>query len=241
MIKLGTSDLSKAYIGSTEVSKMYLGSELVYENNPFIIPYITDGLVFYLDGINKGGNSNKWTDLIGGRYFTYNSTYCTVKEKSVYMNGKGGLIGSSPMDFSSAGTVECCFNRPSAGGCVVFMPKGTSYLAFLVTGAGYAYKPSSNPANQYPVTRVPILTCSLHGSFGMLNGTKLTTRNTNYYNTNNTTYATLGSRGSNGYPMTGDIHSLRIYNRQLTEAEMLFNQKVDNERFELGLTLPDTI
>lgn len=46
MIKLGTSDMAKAYIGSTEVSKMYLGSELVYENAPAPLPY--DAEVEYL-------------------------------------------------------------------------------------------------------------------------------------------------------------------------------------------------
>lgn len=39
MIKLGTSDLSKAYVGSTEVSKVYLGSELVYSSAPAPLPY----------------------------------------------------------------------------------------------------------------------------------------------------------------------------------------------------------
>lgn len=37
MIKLGTSNMAKAYVGSTEVSKMYLGSDLVWENGPAYI------------------------------------------------------------------------------------------------------------------------------------------------------------------------------------------------------------
>ena len=35
----------------------------------------------------------------------------------------------------------------------------------------------------------------------------------------------------------GIIHSIRIYNRSLTLEERLYNQKVDNIRFNLGLTL----
>lgn len=50
MIKLGTSDMEKAYVGSTEVSKMYLGSELVYENAPAPLPY--DAEVEYLESVN---------------------------------------------------------------------------------------------------------------------------------------------------------------------------------------------
>lgn len=48
MIKLGSSDMSKAYVGSTEVSKVYLGSELVYQNTPPVpLPY--DAEVEYLE------------------------------------------------------------------------------------------------------------------------------------------------------------------------------------------------
>lgn len=32
--------------------------------------YIKDGLVFWLDGIDKGGEEGKWVDLVGGVEFT---------------------------------------------------------------------------------------------------------------------------------------------------------------------------
>lgn len=44
MIKLGTTGMSKAFVGSTEVSKMYLGSELVYTKE--VLPY--DAEIKYL-------------------------------------------------------------------------------------------------------------------------------------------------------------------------------------------------
>ena len=48
MIKLGTNDMAKAYVGSTEVSKMYLGSDLVYQNTPpEPLPY--DAEIEYLE------------------------------------------------------------------------------------------------------------------------------------------------------------------------------------------------
>lgn len=54
-MKLGTSDIAKAYVGSSEVSKMYLGSDLVYENTPPYdskIEYIqTDGTAYIDTGI----------------------------------------------------------------------------------------------------------------------------------------------------------------------------------------------
>lgn len=46
-------------------------------------------------------------------------------------------------------------------------------------------------------------------------------------------------RGASTYYdcLNGKIHSLRIYNRQLTEEEILYNQAIDNTRFNLGLTI----
>ena len=35
----------------------------------------------------------------------------------------------------------------------------------------------------------------------------------------------------------GKLFSVRVYSRILTQSEMLFNQSVDNTRFNLGLTL----
>lgn len=46
MIKLGTTGMTKAYVGSTEVSKVYLGSELVYSSAPTPLPY--DAEIEYL-------------------------------------------------------------------------------------------------------------------------------------------------------------------------------------------------
>ena len=47
MIKLGTSDMAKAYVGSTEVSKVYLGSDLVYNKEQEVLPY--DAEIEYLE------------------------------------------------------------------------------------------------------------------------------------------------------------------------------------------------
>lgn len=52
----------------------------------------------------------------------------------------------------------------------------------------------------------------------------------------NQTYdVVIGGRGSVTYE--GDIHSLRVYSRKLTDDEILYNQRVDNVRFNLGINL----
>ena len=46
---------------------------------------------------------------------------------------------------------------------------------------------------------------------------------------------TSGGASSNYF--TGNLYSIRVYNRKLTQEEMLKNQQVDNKRFNLLLSL----
>ena len=42
-------------------------------------------------------------------------------------------------------------------------------------------------------------------------------------------------------PLNGRIYAIRYYNRRLTDDEIIYNQRVDNVRFNLGLTLPNSV
>lgn len=97
MIKLGTSDMAKAYVGSTEVSKMYLGSELVYSKGTEVLPY--DAEVEYLEstagayidtGIKASGNLYIKTYLVD--YFSENNLgRWTFGGRNAYNNKAFGL------------------------------------------------------------------------------------------------------------------------------------------------------
>jgi hypothetical protein len=49
-------------------------------------------------------------------------------------------------------------------------------------------------------------------------------------------YIYLGKRSAGNY-FKGIIHSIRIHNRILSEEEILYNQRIDNKRFNLGLDI----
>ncbi len=52
------------------------------------------------------------------------------------------------------------------------------------------------------------------------------------------TYSYIGRRNaSSNYQATAKIHAIRIYNRHLSEAEILHNQRIDNVRYKLGLLI----
>ena len=53
----------------------------------------------------------------------------------------------------------------------------------------------------------------------------------------NKTWTRIGGRvdGSNVVTFKGDIHAIRVYNRLLTEAEILHNQNIDIQKYNIPI------
>ena len=49
--------------------------------------------------------------------------------------------------------------------------------------------------------------------------------------------ARIGGRvdGSNRVTFKGDIHAIRVYNRLLTEDEILYNQNIDIQKYNIAI------
>lgn len=200
------------------------------------LTYITDGLVYHFDGIEKGIDSTKWTDLVSGAYFTLNS-HSSTDDNSVIMDGAGYLTGSAGMAVGySLGTIEACVERTSGTSSgIVFFSSGTSGLSIIISGSGMCFAGASNC--QFALQGVDKFIWSSTNQMCVYNGTKYTSKSNNTWN-NSASVATLGGRNNGtAYYFAGKIHSIRIYNRKLTEDEMRNNQSVDNYRFNMGLSL----
>ena len=206
------------------------------------IDYITDGLVLHLDGINRGTtDASRWVDIIGGYEF-----YTADGTDAVW--GNNHLVIPKPMycdDIFTVGsarnyTLECVFaidvkkngriysNKGANGGIYSVIPglglygnnwlltntttKRTLGYATMAAGGTYCYSMNFQP--------VAVINGSIITSFG----------SADFY-TANAQHASLG------YNIQGKIYSIRIYNKMLTTDEMLSNQRVDNQRFNLGLTI----
>ena len=90
MIKLGTSDMAKAYVGSTEVSKVYLGSELVWENGPAPLPY--DAEIEYLQSSGTQYIQLTIDGVPSGTYFEVDIYF-----RPIYKNtNKYSIMSASP-------------------------------------------------------------------------------------------------------------------------------------------------
>lgn len=223
------------------------------------LAYVSDGLVFYLDGKAKGNNEGKWTDLVGGVQWTnYGAT--SVNNGWHFSDGAYMLDDGTMDSYAYANcTVEVCIDSETSGsnyfifvgaggdliGCFTQSYKGGYSITtswFIIKGTTTSSS-SSRGAIAYGsvIDGNGKFTMSLAGqnTSGYWNGVQKPTHNVSYSSDGT---AIIGKRisktaGGDSFPFTGTIHSIRIYNRLLTNAEILSNQRIDNERFNLGLTI----
>lgn len=202
-------------------------------------PYIKDGLIFWLDGINKGNDPEKWVDLIGNREFVL--TDCSFAENGIVFTQTSsgyylGSIGNSAL----TDTIECATSGLGTVMCILYPSnKNNGNFITMIHGAGTNLGWGSD-GNSYARGDVPA-NCkmiSVSNELIIANGLRRGYGSNDTWGRNTTDYTGIGYRPHKGdYHFVGTMYSVRIYNRHLTEEEMIHNQKVDNQRFNLGLTI----
>ena len=202
--------------------------------------YIQDGLVFRLDGIDKGATDGTWVDLVDGVVFT-NYSATSLDDGWAFDGSTTYLTSSASNNFLGQNedfTVEVCIVPARIVGkepVFVFSQSVNNGVLFFISGSAVTFL---QKRNTYPITRVAgsPLCVSLNLTLGMINGVNKSKNSGTDFWENNAPY--IGRRvGGNGGYFQGKIHAIRIYNKRLTEAEMLNNQRLDNTRFNLGLTI----
>lgn len=265
------------------VAKIEETLEVTYDKSKYINGYVRDGLILYLDGLDKGPDEDCWTNLMdvdnkfyniaGTNLTSYSQT--TVKLNDGYsmtLNGvtvnnnsieftsntaNSGLVGLKngnvyiPYAPYSAGTIEFCgdMNWKNASQIIIYTNSsggasgGNMMLAFSpqssVNAIAYFRNAGSvNNAFVIPngVTLPTKITISLHDDFFMMNAQKYVA-NKKHANWSTGLASGVNTRFygglSNSFISFGKYHSIRIYNRKLTEEEMMINQLNDIARFGL--------
>ena len=198
--------------------------------------YITDGLIFYLDGIDKGSTANAWTDLVGGMVLTGTATF---GDNGVTFDGVNVLHSDTELPQDSAEplyTIEVCCSDVSTKG-IVFISRNyataSAVCVNLTTGQFF----NNNSVNSLPPAVIPqTFTCSVNADARLLNGMQVTGYgNMNAWSNGGTNVGGRKWPGSITNGVVGTVHSIRVYNRRLTEEEMLHNQTIDIKRFNLNI------
>lgn len=220
------------------------------KKEPFVNPYITDGLVLHLDGIEKGSTPDAWTDLINGVVFTKRAGGVTFNSDNVQF-GSGSnncLQNTTTYDFGSSYTItiELCYRDiPTSGDRTAFYAYGTTSHSVSLQFRGgnrVAYSVGNGtPPNNGNWTAETTGTYSVSTALAMQNGVNMGFSTNKNYISRYFVGSIVGGGGRSASTvydcLNGKIHSLRIYNRHLTEEEVLHNQAIDNTRFHLGLEL----
>lgn len=227
--------------------------------------YVQDGLVFHLDGIDKGGVDGQWTDLIGGVDFPNHDAI--ELENGWQFTGGYQYLGyannaSKSLNFSpDECTVEvCCYDdsvNNAAGstysGLSLFYfgaqnSQGTNATNPIYMNLCY-YKDQRYINGMYVGNSVSVWgddyvesdsphIISMNKDRAFDNGHELNSLGATHWD------SISGGRtiGAKWHPSSqlsnfcfGKIYAIRIYNRILSANEMLQNQRVDNARFNMGV------
>lgn len=197
--------------------------------------YVQDGLVLHMDG-KTGKSGSTWTSVVGSVVFT--NSGATFNSDHVYFGGTNYLSETSfSPPASGTGTIEVVIDNEAFGqsSALVFMGRVNSGLGFGMNASKQIIWSCGATYRTRPVATLAKASFSISNSRKYQNGVSMSTSGSDYWAGRNGTNW-VGRRNTGNY-FKGKIYSIRIYDKQLTEEEVLKNLSVDNIRFQLGLTL----
>lgn len=207
---------------------------------PFDCPYVTDGLVLWLDGINKGNTPNAWDDLISG--YSFEDYYGQVVFGSDYVefaDNKNCYLYNQDFDVPryTDGTIEIVYETNIAHAQILFCPKSQLSIAYGV-GAGSVIWVKNAMAgtrpNMYKYPRFTSGSVSISLNSAYYDGAVQQNTGIDIWSDDDCASTAIGKTYyRDDRCFGGKIYCIRIYNRQLTEAEVLANYAVDRSRFSL--------
>lgn len=199
--------------------------------------YVSDGIIFWLDGIYNTANghdatSSVWEDLSGNGYdYTYGSSNI-IGDDYCNPNNDGG---SRAKQFSSAhqtairngGTIEIVMSPTSLTATYIIIPSG-NYRGTISTKSGVILFSAASPyINVEMKSGVHYYNSSYWRDGVAYQGSSITTSWSN-------AYSYLFRYNSTSYKFRGNVYAIRIYSRALSNSEMTQNWLTDKNRF--GIT-----
>lgn len=247
----------KVFKGNTEILKIFKGMNLEWEK---VIPipsadaYVQDGLVFQLDGIDKGNVEGAWVDRKAGRQFTLNN--CIVNSDNIEFNGNDSsavdndnyTLPTVPENYTievvlyyGGGTI-LSQNKNSSSGYGSPMMVALYSTAYYLTIGRKLYAVEALPEKKYMCLQA--LAKGQNNTIQVnCNGDVLATRKGTDSIIDNNFFAygrpSIGcvwtSSSDRAGQLLGKVYSIRLYNRLLTEEERYNNMVVDYMRFRIPI------
>lgn len=237
----GSGTITITADGYTQVSEpINIDGNVMGKDFTLSAGYVTDGLIMYLDGSNRGGVAGEWTDVINGVVFTL--TNCTEKTDCVGFNGSSSkgvntdnLATKIGLGDYNNSTIEVVLkpNLANTAQCV-FLTSIQSVALQINTNSRLLTTSHGQQAKCYNYAwGTSIFSVSASGTRGVANGTSLTSFN-NYVTpaVSNCLGYRLKPEGEQQF-FNGDIYAIRIYNRVLSYDEVIKNFNIDSQKYNI--------
>ena len=217
-------------------NSLLLRRRLLLDNNKIDLGYVSNGLVFQLDGIfnTKNGNdktSTIWEDLVGDNFVPIGSNTWGLN----CLNCSSNMASNKVIPYLG----ENCTME------IVYKYEGETYHQCGLKNGVPRFKGrpiSQNPWWQHNDSlRVNYTSPLAYNTFysvattrsanvckAFLNGILKATSTLNLTGNSGKSLLDIGSGAE---IMKGKVYAIRLYNRALTDEEILQNYNIDNERF----------
>lgn len=238
MIRIGETEIADITFGSTPVQQVYMGSTLVWQKGE--PDYIKNGLFLHFDGADCAGST--WTDKVSGTVLSLSGSVPSVVNGGVVFNGASVYYNTSvTLPTFSAATIE-----------VVAIHRVNDYTGRWIVGsnAGNQIWYTINTGGQQTSIRGASYTRRMSPGYNQLTTHSITTS----YNIINKVSKGNGSSDSWGYgycfsvggkitnssfgrdkACKSTVYQIRIYNRKLSQAEILYNQNIDIKKYNISI------
>ena len=246
---------NKVFNGNTEILKIFKGINLEWEK---VIPipsadaYVQAGLVFQLDGIDKGNVEGAWVDRKAGRQFTLNN--CIVNSNNIEFNGTDSeaidndnyTLPTVPENY----TIEVVLYYGGGSGILTENSTTTSYgspmmvalysTAYYFTIGRKLYAVEALPENKYMCLQAQSMgqevQVNCNGDvLAKRQGTDSIIKNDFFAYGRPSVGCVWTSSSDRAGQLLGKVYSIRLYNRLLTEEERYNNMVVDYMRFRIPI------
>lgn len=222
----------KIFKGNTEILKIFKGLTLEWEKVapiPGADAYVQDGLVFQLDGIDKGNVEGAWVDRKAGKEFTLKN--CIVNSDNIEFNGTNSqAVLYQLLNFGTTTTVEAVYTKETKDCIIIYSGNNVQLMAFDDDGNRKAQFYGNQAIGQtFPDTTIHTLSIPTSGR-PILDQIAQPKTHKDFYDGSGATKTVVGGINPT---LKGKIYSIRIYNRNLTSAEMMKNQMIDIQRFNI--------
>ena len=210
---------------------------------PTVDSYIQDGLVFQLDAIDSGGRITEWVERKNGIvWYEHQGNVINNEDGAITFDGKSWLLTNDTIpDYpDSTHSIECYTNNLYGWNSIINIRNNNVAIWGDVDFHVYGAKGNNKYfLNKYSAPTEIKLSASK--KFIHIQG------NNFYFNGVASQETNTRNRGANGNPVIGaldtnsastyhsaagsKVYSIRIYNRQLTQAEIEHNHNIDIIRF----------